>query len=113
MRPKPAAYLYLFPGKGRFLVASEADRLPHIIVNFVTTGARSVKLGFMTRRGAEETIKQQALTIKERLENAGCAASELAEPGSNEVFFWFTAEEPPQTPSVRELLESYDDVILR
>jgi hypothetical protein len=99
--------------EGLFFVASEADRLPHIVVNFVTIGPRSVKLGFMTRRGAEDTIKRQAHTIKQRLENAGYAASEVAEPGSNEVFFWFTAEERPQPPTVRELLESYDDVILR
>lgn len=94
-------------------MATEADRLPHIIVNYVAAGSRSVKLRFMTRRGAEETIKQQAHTIKKRLENAGFAVSEVADPGPNEVFFWFMAEERKPPPTVRELLERNHDVILR
>ena len=94
-------------------MAAEADRLPHIVVNYVASGSHGIKLGFMTRRGAEETVKRQALAIKQRLENAGCTVGELAEPGANEAFFWFLVDERPQPPAVRELLASYGDVILR
>ncbi|HEV7225383.1 MAG TPA: hypothetical protein VGN42_21940 [Pirellulales bacterium] len=89
------------------------DRLPHIFVNCVPMGTQGIKLGFMNRPGAEELIKAQAHEIRSRLELLGCDVGDMIEPGQHENFFWFRAHERPQPPTVRELLEEYDDVIVR
>jgi hypothetical protein len=83
-------------------------------VNYVKLGEAGIKLGFMSSRNSNDAIRAQAEKIKARLAARGCTVcGAIVEPNPNESFFWFRIEERPESPSVRELLESYDDVILR
>ena len=95
-------------------VSDASERLPHIFVNCVRMGESGVKLGFMTRRDAEAGVFAQAERIRARLELDGCElCGPVAKPNRDESFFWFLVKERHAPPTVRELLESYDDVILR
>ena len=95
-------------------ISNPVERLPHIFVNYVRQGAQGVKLGFMNRDGAAQAVKAQAEKIRERLERRGCVVDgAVCAPGSDENFFWFRVEERQEPPTIRELLESYGDVIVR
>jgi hypothetical protein len=94
-------------------VSDPTDRLPHIFVNYVKLGAGGIKLGFMRRRGADETIRAQAEQLRTRLSIRGVVCGPVVEPKPDESFFWFAVEECSAPPTVRELLESFDDVIVR
>jgi hypothetical protein len=95
-------------------ISDPLERLPHIFVNFVKQGTQGIKLGFMARAGAQQLVKSQAEKIRKRLEQRGCEVSDTVYvPNPNEQFYWFRAKERSEPPSVRELLEGYDDVILR
>ena len=99
---------------GAAFLFKHMDRLPHIFVNYVPLGTDGIKLGFMCRRGGEEQTEADALKIKQRLESHGCRISEdICAPSPNEEFFWFRVEERSQPPTVRQLLEDYEDVIVR
>jgi hypothetical protein len=95
-------------------ISNPLERLPHIFVNLVREGAQGVKLGFMNRDGAEQAVKTQAEKIRERLERRGCEVSRAVfAPDPDENFFWFRVAERDEPPTIRELLESYGDVIVR
>lgn len=94
-------------------VSDSADRPPQVFVNCVKLGDGDVKLGFMTRRGAEQAIRAQAEQLRTRLSHRGVVCGSVVEPKPEESFFWFQVEQGPAPPTVRELLESFDDVIVR
>jgi hypothetical protein len=95
-------------------VSDASERLPHVFVNYVKLGEAGIKLGFMSSRNGDDAIRAQAEKIKARLAARGCkVCGAIVDPNPNESFFWFRVEERPGLPTVRELLESYDDVILR
>ena len=95
-------------------VSNPVERLPHIFVNYVREGAQGIKLGFQNRDGAEQVVKAQAEKIRERLERRGCEVGRsVSAPDPDENFFWFRVEERQEPPTIRELLESYGDVIVR
>jgi hypothetical protein len=95
------------------IVSDPTDRLRHIFVNYVKRGAGEIKLGFMRRRGADEATRAQAEQLRTRLSIRGIVCGPVVEPKPDESFFWFGIEERPSPPTVRELLESFDDVIVR
>ncbi len=95
-------------------VSDASERLPHVFVNYAKLGDLGIKLGFMSRRAAEDATRAKAERIRSRLIAQGCkVCGTIVEPDQNENFFWFRVEEREQPPTVRELLESYDDVIVR
>jgi hypothetical protein len=95
-------------------VDDASESLPHVFVNYVQLCQLGIKLGFMTRRGSENATRAQAEKIRARLSRNGCKIpGPIVEPNPNETFFWFFVEERAEAPTVRELLESYGDVILR
>lgn len=94
-------------------VSDPTDRLPHMFVNYVKLAAGEIKLGFMTRRGAEQAIRAQAEQLRTRLSVRGVVCGPVVEPGPEESFFWFRVEQGPAPPAMRALLESFDDVIVR
>jgi len=94
-------------------VSDPSDRLPHMFVNYVKLASGEIKLGFMTRKGSEEAIRAQAEQLRTRLSIRGVVCGPVVEPKLDESFFWFRVEQGPASPAVRELLESFDDVIVR
>lgn len=94
-------------------ISDSADRLPHMFVNYVKLAAGGIKLGFMTRKDSEEAIRAQADRLRTRLSIRGVDCGPVVEPKPDESFFWFRIEEQPAPPTVRELLKSFDDVIVR
>ena len=95
-------------------ISDASERLPHIFVNYVKLGQAGIKLGFMSSRNGDQAIRAQAEKIRARLAARGCkVCGAVVDPNPNESFFWFRVEEREQPPTVRELLESYDDVIVR
>lgn len=94
-------------------VSDPTNRLPHVFVNYVKLATGGIKLGFMTRRGAEEAIRARAEQLRTRLSIRGVVCDPVVDPKPDENFFWFRVEERAAPPTVRELLESFDDVIVR